>query len=105
MELMQTILAQAIPNQQLSCQLGAQSVTLVITQMAYGLFMTIAVAGVTILNNAPCQNLNRVVRDAYLGFVGDFLWFDTQGSSDPVYTGIGTRYQLLYLSPADLAAG
>lgn len=102
---MQTILAQAVPNQQLTCQLGTQSVTLVVTQMAYGLFMTVAVAGVTILSNVPCQNLNRVVRDAYLGFVGDLLWFDTQGSANPVYTGIGTRYLLLYLSPADLAAG
>jgi hypothetical protein len=33
------------------------------------------------------------------------VWFDTQGASDPVYTGAGSRFQLVYLEPADLPAG
>ncbi len=54
--------------------------------------------------SAICENGNRLVRDAYLGFSGDLAVVDTQGASDPVYTGLGTRYQMVYLAPADLAA-
>lgn len=101
---MLTIGAQAVPNQQLQCQLGTQPVTLNITQYQYGLFMDVLVNGTAIISGVICENLNRIVRDAYLGFSGDLLWYDTQGTSDPVYTGIGSRYQLIYLTPDELAA-
>lgn len=101
---MQTVSAQAVPNQQLQVQLGAQAVTLNIYQTAFALHMDVLVGSVEIVVGVICENLNRIVRDAYLGFVGDFIWFDSQGTNDPVYTGIGSRYQLVYLSPADLAA-
>jgi hypothetical protein len=101
---MQTIQAQAVPNQQLTCQLGSQSVTITIAQYAYGLFMSVAVAGEPVINSVLCQNRNRIVRSAYLGFDGDFSWYDTQGASDPVFNQIGTRFLLLYLSESDLAA-
>jgi hypothetical protein len=49
-----------------------------------------------------CQNLNRIVRDLYLGFVGDVLFCDTQGTDDPSSPGLGTRFVFCYLSPSDL---
>ena len=66
--------------------------------------MSVAISNSPIVNSVPCQNRNRVVRDAYLGFDGDFIWVDTQGNSDPYYTGIGSRFLLIYLANADLAA-
>lgn len=96
---------QALPNQTLQAQLDNQAVTLNIYQFPAGLFMDVLVGGVPILTGVICQNLNRIVRDLYLGFAGDFVWFDTQGASDPVYTGAGSRFQLVYLEPADLPAG
>ena len=57
-----------------------------------------------IIAGVLCQNLNRIVRSLYLGFVGDFMFNDNQGDTDPVYTGFGGRYQLVYFAPADLAA-
>jgi hypothetical protein len=101
---MQTISAQAIANQTLQAQLGNQAVTLNIYQFTYGLFMDVLVAGSLIASCIPCQNLNRIVRYAYLGFQGDFIWYDSQGTEDPLYYGIGSRWQLLYLSAADLSA-
>jgi hypothetical protein len=101
---MQTVPVQAVSSQQLQCLLGNQAVTLEIAQMTYGMFMNVAVSGNAIINGVICENLNRIVRSVYLGFLGDFIWFDTQGTTDPIYTGIGARYQLLYLSTADLAA-
>jgi hypothetical protein len=93
---------QAVPNQSLQVQLGNQACTLNVYQYPYGLFMDVYVSGAIIIGGVICENLNRIVRDFYLGFVGDFVWFDTQGSNDPIYTGLGSRYQLIYLEAADI---
>jgi hypothetical protein len=55
-----------------------------------------------ILGGQICQNLNFLVRSLYLGFVGDLAFNDTQGTANPVYTGLGTRFQLVYLTPAEV---
>jgi hypothetical protein len=39
------------------------------------------------------------VRDEYLGFIGDLAFFDTQGMTDPDWTGLGSRYILGYFFP------
>lgn len=92
-------------NQTLNVQLAGQNCQLNIYQKAYGLFMDVYVGGTLIIGGVLCQNLNRIVRSLYLGFIGDFTWFDTQGSNDPQYQGIGTRYFLAYLETTDLPAG
>jgi hypothetical protein len=92
---------QAVPNQTLQVQLGGQNCTLNVYQFLYGLFIDVLVNNQVICTGIICQNLNRIVRYAYLGFVGDFTFFDTQGETDPIYTGLGSRYQLFYLSPSD----
>jgi len=102
----QTIPVQAVPNQTLSLTLNDQAVTLNIYQKSSGLYMDVLVNNTdVIVGGVICQNLNRIVRDLYLGFTGDFSWFDNQGNSDPEYTGIGDRWTLLYLEPADLPPG
>jgi hypothetical protein len=95
---------QQLPNQTLQVQLAGQACTLDIYQLAYGLFIDVYVNGLPIILGVICENLNRIVRDAYLGFTGDFIFDDTQGLTDPVYTGLGTRYLLLYLEEADILA-
>lgn len=103
-----TVPIQAVPNQTLQVQLGGQPCVLNIYQLAYGLFMDVYVSNSLIVAGVICENLNRIVRDLYLGFVGDFVFVDTQGAmnpQDPVYTGLGSRYQLIYLEATDLPAG
>ncbi len=102
--MMQVIPTQALPNQTLQVQLGNQACTLTIFQYTYGLFATLLVGTQDVVVSQPCQNGNRLVRDAYLGFSGDLAFVDTQGSDNPVYTALGTRFQLLYFTAADLAA-
>ena len=108
---MQVIPVQAVPSQTLQTQVGGQNCTLNIYQLdQYGLFMDVLVDGSVICQGVICENANRIVRYAYLGFVGDFAWFDTYvgltetAPTDPVYTGIGTQYALMYLAPADVSA-
>ncbi len=103
---MQVIPTQPVPNQTLQVQLGSQAAVINIWQTAYAMFITLYVGNELVVASRIAENLNRIVRYAYLGFVGDLAFVDTQagagGATDPVYTGLGSRYQLLYLEPADL---
>lgn len=96
--------AQAIPNQTFQVQLDNQNVTLNIYQQQFGLYMDVLLNNADVVTTTICQNKNRIIRDSYFGFSGDFVWYDTQGTSDPVFTGIGTRFLLIYLEEGDLAA-
>jgi len=99
---MQQIPLNSIPNQTINVQLAGQSCALNVYQKSTGLYMDVLVNDVLIIGGVICENLNRIVRSLYLGFIGDFAFVDTQGSNDPYYTGIGTRYYLLYFSPSEL---
>lgn len=100
---MQTIPVQPVPNQGFQCTLGGQSVALSIYQTDYGLFMDVFSNGAAVIAGTICEDLNPVVRDAYLGFVGDLTFFDTTGAgADPIYTGLGARFVLIYLETSDL---
>ena len=44
-----------------------------------------------------CGNLVYLVREAYLGFAGDLDFVDTAGDDDPQYSGLCTRWQLLFI--------
>lgn len=93
----------AVPSQTLNVTLAGQPCQLSVYTSAIGaLYMDVLLNGTTIALGVPCQNNNRIVRAAYTGFVGDFTFTDTQGSNDPTYDGLGTRYQLVYLEAKDL---
>ena len=103
---MQTVPVQPVANQSFQITLSGQNCIIDIYQTAFGLFMDVSIGATLIIGGVVCENLNRIIRDAYLGFSGDFAWFDTHGTDDPIYTGIGgagARFQLFYLTPADLA--
>ena len=102
---MQIVPLQPLPNQTLQAQLGGQACSLNVYQYAYGLFVDVYVNNALIVAGVIAENLNRIVRSTYLGFVGDFVFVDTQDAADPVYTGLGGRFQLVYLEEADLPPG
>lgn len=93
----------ALPNQTLQIQLGTQACQIVLFQTSYGIFINLYVSGVLIIGGVRCENLNRIVRSLYLGFSGDLVFYDTQGTDDPIYTGVGTRFLLVYLTAEELA--
>lgn len=93
----------AIPSQSLQTQLGGQAVSLNVYQQAYGLYIDVYANGALVIAGVICENLNPIIRSTYFGFIGDFIFGDTQGLTDPVYTGLGSRYQLAYLEASDIA--
>lgn len=99
---MMVIPVQPLPNQSLQVQLANQACTIELVQTAFGLFCNLYIGSTPIIGGVICENLNRIVRSLYLGFVGDLMIMDTQGMSDPNYLGLGSRYLLQYLEAADL---
>ena len=93
---MQIIPITAVASQQLSVSLGGQSCAINLYQKSTGLFFDLAVEGNPIVTAMLCMNGVGLVQQPYLGFVGQVAFIDTQGSSDPDYTGLGTRFVLTY---------
>lgn len=94
-----------VPSQSASIILDSQSVQFSVYQKLLGLYMDVYVDNVLIIGGVLCENTNRIVRSVYLGFTGDFMFFDNQGTDDPYYTGLGSRFSLIYLEAGDLPNG
>ncbi len=98
---------QAVPSQTIRATLGNQAAQLNIYQkqlydaatMTPALYMDVLLSGVVILGGSICLTGVKIIRDPYLGFNGDLMFFDTQGSLDPQWAGLNTRWFLAYLAP------
>lgn len=103
---MQIIPLQQVPAQTLSVQLGRQDVNLTLRQLSTGLYMNVAVGAREIVGLVLCEDLNRIIRDLYLGFAGDFVFYDVSGEGyEPYYAELGTRFVLYYIEADELPAG
>lgn len=49
-----------------------------------------------VIGGVRCNDRNVIVREKYRGFIGDLSFIDTHGASDPLPTGLGTRWLLTY---------
>lgn len=101
---MQIIPIQPLPAQAFNVTLGGQSCALSIYQKSTGLFLDLSVSGAAVMTGVVCLDRSLLVRQPYLGFIGDLSFVDTYGKDDPQYTGLGMRWVLAYLSPSDLSA-
>lgn len=99
---MKSLPISATPSQKLNSVLGGQNCQLKVYQKTTGLYVDVYVNDVPIVQGAIARDRVRIVRHAYLGFVGDLAFVDTQGTSDPQSTGLGSRYSLIYLEASDL---
>jgi hypothetical protein len=99
---MQIIPINDTPSQTLSILLGGQVCQFNLYQKMGNLYCDVSVNNAAVITGVICQNLNRIVRDLYLGFIGDVLFYDSQGTDDPSSPGLGTRFVFCYLTPSDL---
>ncbi|MFS8371299.1 phage baseplate plug family protein [Acetobacter indonesiensis] len=91
-----TIPISPVAFQQINVPLSGSTVTLTIQQRTNGVYADISLNGTQIIAGVVCQDRTWLVRYAYLGMPGDISFIDTQGTSDPDYTGFGSRYILIY---------
>lgn len=116
---MQIVPLQAVPSQNSIIVLNGQQCSFsVYTKTGYeysdvpgftvpneSIYLDLTANGVVITTTALCLNGNRLLRNReYLGFLGDLMFIDTQGTDAPQPDGLGSRWVLLYLSPDDLGA-
>ena len=96
---------QAVPSQTVSVALNNQACQINVYQLGGSVYVDLLVNNSLIIGGVVAWNSNVIVRSAYLGFIGDIAFQDTQGNLDPVYTGLGSRWVLVYYYPAELPAG
>lgn len=89
-------------SQTLTAQLAGQNVRMNVYQKSTGMFIDVLVNDVLIIGGVICRDRTRIVRSTYLGFIGDVYFADIQGTDDPNWTGLGTRWLLVYLEASDL---
>jgi len=99
---MQVIPISALPAQSFSVTLDTQACTINIAQKTTGMFIDLLLNNVLIIGGVLCLDRTYIVRDLYLGFSGDLFFADTQRTSDPYYTDLGTRYLLVYVTPGEV---
>lgn len=106
---------QAAPTQTLNISLNGQACTLNLYAAGEDLnsdnnipvFVDLYVGGV-LIEGGMFSNIGvRMVRDSYLGFLGDLVMSDTQpdpnlGPEQAQWQGLGARWSLLYLYPSEL---
>ena len=94
---------QPVPSQRLQILLGGQQCEIAVYLRGTYLYVDVTVNGASISAGILARNQIPLVPTAYLGFTGYLLFTDTQGTEDPQYTGLGSRWQMLYLTQGDLA--
>ncbi len=86
------------PSQSLTVNLGGQKCEIKIDQKYDNhVFLSMRVNDVDVVTSGICRDRVSLVRHDYLPFIGTLAFVDTQGASDPVYTGFGSRFQLAYI--------
>lgn len=100
---MQLISLQPSKSQKVTVTLNGQSCQLKLHQRSDGFYIDLYINGEAKMQGVLCENCNFLVRYSYLGFSGDLVFVDTQGTSDPEWNGIGTRYRLYYLTADEIA--
>lgn len=93
---------QPVASQQVQTVLGGQQCQIAVYVKNQCMFLDMMVNGTQVIYAVQCKNLVSLIPTAYIGFVGWLMFIDTQGSEDPKYTGLGSRWQLLYLTEEDL---
>ena len=90
-----------VPAQRLNIVLASQNVQIYIYQKTTGLFVDVNVNGNDVSLGVLARDIVRLVPADYMAFDGQLMFTDTQGDSDPDYTGLGSRFQLLYMTTAE----
>lgn len=96
------------PNQELQTDLDDQMCTLRVYERAGFMYLDLTVGSSLIASGMLCLPTTPVLPDTITGFSGNFYVVDMLAASGatqakPSYTGWGTRWQLCYLTAAELA--
>ncbi|GBQ49452.1 phage baseplate plug family protein [Acetobacter ghanensis] len=86
----------AVAYQSLRVPLSGHAVRLDLQQRGTGLYASVWMDDVPVLAGVLCQDRTWLIRNAAYGMPGDLAFADTQGTQDPDYSGLGSRFVLVY---------
>lgn len=98
---MLTIPLQTISAQTLRVVLGGQNCQINIYEKPEGVFVDINANDTDIVICVLALDGVPIICREYVGFEGNLIFVDTQGTNDPTFIGFGTRYQLIYLEASE----
>lgn len=100
---MQIIPLQVTPNQSLDIVLNGQACTINVYQKGTAVYVDLFINDAAIVTGILALNQVLIVREAYLGFLGDIAFIDMLATNaDPQYTGFGNQFLLVYFLPTEL---
>lgn len=77
------------PNQSLSFTLGGSNYDITLESRLDNLFATVTKDGEYLVCNRICRNMTYICQW--------LIFADTVGNTDPVYTGLGSRYRMVWI--------
>lgn len=87
---------QAVPSQFTKVVLGGQNFQILLQQKEQGLFLDVNVNGVDIVTSVIARDNDDILCRKYTGVIGSLKFYDLQGKTDPHYSGLNSRYILVY---------
>ncbi|EPF2606912.1 phage baseplate plug family protein [Yersinia enterocolitica] len=99
---MRTVSIEPLKSQSISVSLGGQQCEIRLIQRESFMYMDLTSNSIPLIQGVPCLYGNKMVGYKYLGFIGDFVFIDNAGRSDPEWSGIGSRFYLYYIEESDL---
>lgn len=96
----QVIPIQPLALQTFNCTLDGGQAQFTITSTDDGVFADVVYNGVAVIAGRLCLDRTDINPAKYNGLPQGLFFADQQGTTDPVYTGFGSRFLLLYGDPA-----
>lgn len=93
-----TIPLSAIASQTIKCTLSDKPCRLWIRQLSTGLYLDLWMNEQRLLSGALCLDRVDIIRNPASPFPGTLIFADQQGTQDPTYDGLGSRYLLQFES-------
>ena len=98
---MMTVPLRQEPNQSLQIVLGEQNCTLRFISRGVNLYCDLAVDQTVIWSGFICRNLVGLKLYDCLAFRGQLYLVDMQGAEGPHWSGLGERFQLVYVEEGE----
>ncbi len=85
-----------LPSQELSVVLNNQNCVISVYTRGSHLYFDLLKDDENIVNGIICLNQNKLIPYQYMKVDGQLFFIDSQGTEDPTFEGLGTRFILLY---------
>jgi hypothetical protein len=93
----------AVPTQRMAVTLAGQPCSLEVRWNGRALFLSLWMNDQVVMLTKICRDRQLMLTGSrYRGFAGDLMFVDSQGTTDPRWSGLGVRYNLIYLEAAEV---